>query len=67
MRNPHRGKIAISKAELEEHLNAPQNSLIKAMYDSLDDLLYSAVQKGYINSRTGELAHKKETKNENNE
>ena len=59
MRNPHKGKIAITKAELDEYLNNPSNSLIKAMYDSLDDLLYSSVKKGYINIRTGELKYKK--------
>jgi hypothetical protein len=59
VRNPHKGKIAITKAELDEYLNNPSNSLIKAMYDSLDDLLYSSVKKGYINIRTGELKYKK--------
>lgn len=67
MRSPHRGKIAISKTELQEYLNDPQNSLIKAMYNSLHDLLYSAVQKWYINVKTDKLAYKKETKSENNE
>lgn len=59
MRNPHKGKIAITKEELHEYLNDPSNSLIKAMYDSLDDLLYSTIKKGYINTSTGELKYKK--------